>query len=249
MADGSFRNGAAGKRFGGYPIPQFSPDPMKTALAEKIFAEEQRKRAELARATPALRGMMIRDGREDYPHPRFNDNPMKSPVVKKLLAERRRQTEAEAAENLIPYNELTDTLGKLWAAPFTLAGSIAGAANVAAARLSGDEHAGISVRDNGIQFESGFLGQSDRAFTLGNAVLHGPGSWASKPNRRYDGDGTKATTSEHESGHSYRYQHPGFVADYVRYLVLEYLTGKPNPYEREADDFGDWKSRRRSGAR
>lgn len=216
---------------------------------------------EHARRQSAPQGISGKTTRGGYPLPQFNPDPMQSPAVQKIVADHRRKWAAEAAamerrraetaaaERLIPYNRLTDALGKAWAAPFTLAGSVAGAANVGIARAMGDKRASISVRDNGIQFEHGHFGDPDQAFTLGNAVLHGPESQASYPNKRYDGEGTNATTSEHESGHTYRYQHPGFVADYIRYLVREKLTGKPNPYEREADDFGDWKSHRRGGGR
>ncbi|KQX26056.1 hypothetical protein ASD39_02100 [Sphingomonas sp. Root50] len=120
-------------------------------------------------------------------------------------------------------------------------------ANVALARAAGDKRAGISMRDNGIQFESGYFGDKGRAFTLGNAVLHGPGSRPGDLNNRYDGAPTAATTAEHESGHTYQYQNPTFVPGYLLHLVHEALTGTPNPYEREADDFSEWKHRQKGG--
>jgi hypothetical protein len=162
---------------------------------------------------------------------------------------KRRAAEHAAAERLTPRNGLTDLAGKAWALPLTAIGSLAGAANVAAAKMAGDKRAGISVSDNGIQFESGYFGDRNRAFTLGNAVLHGPGSRAGDPNHRYDGKDTDATTAEHESGHTYQYQHPFFVPNYLFYAGREAITGKPNPYEREADDFGDWKHRQRKRTR
>jgi hypothetical protein len=175
------------------------------------------------------------------------DNP-RSWWDKQIMEQARRsRAEAVAADRLVPDNRVTDTLGKTWAAPLTLAGSVAGAANVAAARIAGDKRAGMSIRDNGIQFESGYFGIPDRAFTLGNAVLHGPGSKPDDRNNRYDKQPTFATTAEHESGHTYQYQQPGFIPGYLYQLVRQALTGQPNSYEREADDFGDWKSRRRGG--
>ncbi|MFD2500670.1 hypothetical protein ACFSTI_19830 [Rhizorhabdus histidinilytica] len=165
---------------------------------------------------------------------------------------RRRQAEAEqaAANRLLPSNRFTDALGKAYAAPLTFAGGVAGLANVAAARLAGDKRAGISVRDNGIQFESGYLGEKDRAFTLGNAVLHGPGSRPEDPvGRSYDRQPTQANTAEHESGHTYQYQKFGFVPLYLLSALYGALNGTPNPYEREADDFANWVHRQRRSQR
>lgn len=159
--------------------------------------------------------------------------------------QRQRAAEAAAAERLTPYNRLTDWLGKAYASPLTAVGSAAGAVNVAAARIAGDQRAKISIGDNGIQFESGYFGDKDRAFTLGNAVLHGPGSQPGGLNNRYDKQDTDATTAEHESGHTYQYQHPGFVPGYLGYLARKKLTGTPNPYEQEADEFGEWKHRQK----
>ena len=137
-------------------------------------------------------------------------------------------------------------MGKVYASPFTVAGSLVGGGNVLLAKAMGDKRAGVSVQDNGIQFESGYLGEKNRAFTLGNAVLHGPGSQAGDLNKRYDEKDTSATTAEHENGHSYQYYHPTFVADYIRYLVRQRLTGERNPYEQEADDFSEWKHREKA---
>ena len=131
----------------------------------------------------------------------------------------------------------------------TATGSIAGAINVAAARIAGDKRAKISVRDNGIQFESGYFGDGPRAFTLGNAVLHGPGSRPEKPNKRYDRLPTHANTAEHESGHSYQYQKPFFIPLYLLSELRRTLAGTPNPYEREADDFADWVHRQKGARR
>lgn len=183
---------------------------------------------------------LARDSRSDKPRSWWDKQVLSQ-------AQRRPPSKAEraAADRLTPSNRVTDLLGKLYAAPITAAGSIAGAANVAAARIAGDKRAKISMRDNGIQFESGYFGDKDRAFTLGNAVLHGPGSRPGDPNQRYDDRKTKATTAEHESGHTYQYQHPGFIPDYLRYLARQALTGKPNPYEIEADDFGEWQHRQK----
>lgn len=184
--------------------------------------------------------------------PKPGPNPLTSPVVARIVADvRRRQAEAEqaAANRLLPSNRFTDALGKAYAAPLTFAGGVAGLANVAAARLAGDRRAGISVRDNGIQFESGYLGEKDRAFTLGNAVLHGPGSMAAKPAGRYDQQPTQADTAEHESGHTYQYQKFGFVPLYLLNALHSALTGTPNPYEREADDFASWVHRQRGSQR
>jgi hypothetical protein len=186
-----------------------------------------------------------------HPVPRASPDPLKSPAAMKVIADARRRAAAEAAAaaRLVPYNRLTDLLGKIWASPLTLGGSLAGAANVAAARLAGDERARISLRDNGIQFESGLFGEKKRAFTLGNAVLHGPGSTADAPNNRYDKQPTAATTAEHESGHTYQYQHPGFITNYIGSFIRQALTGRPNPYEQEADDFAEWKHRQRRRGR
>lgn len=243
VGGGRFSRSGDGKQRGaGFPTPPFNPDATETA---RIIAHYHRKRAEIAAASQALRSQMVLGGRGDYPHPPFNPDPMKSPVIRKMVADERGRQEDAAAARLLPANRYTDALGKVWASPFTAVGSIVGAANVAAAKIAGDERARISVSDNGIQFESGYLGKGKQAFTLGNAVLHAPGSQAISPNNRYDGQGTNANTAEHESGHTYRYQKPGFVADYVRYLVRELLTKQRNPYEDEADDFGDWKYRQR----
>lgn len=150
--------------------------------------------------------MQKRSPQPNGPEP--GPNPLTSPVVSRIVADvRRRQAEAEqaAANRLLPSNRFTDALGKAYAAPLIFAGGVAGLANVAAARLAGDRRAGISVRDNGIQFESGYFGEKDRAFTLGNAVLHGPGSRPADPVRQgYDRQPTQANTAEHESGHTYQ---------------------------------------------
>lgn len=176
--------------------------------------------------------------------PGRTSNRLSSEQVAQLLSDlRRREAERKAATRLLPSNRFTDILGKVYAAPYTLAGSLAGLANVAAARLTGDKRARISARHNGIQFESGYFGDPRRAFTLGNAVLHGPGSRPDRPNDRYDDLPTKTNTSEHESGHTYQYQQPDFVSAYLLSALREKLTGARNRYEQEADDFAEWRHR------
>ena len=132
---------------------------------------------------------MAHDSTSDKPRSSWDKQVMRqstSSLVADKAADSRRQraAEAAAAQRLTPYNRLTDWLVKAYASPLTAAGSLAGAANVAAARIAGDERAKISVSDNGIQFESGYFGDKDRAFTLGNAVLHGPESRPGDPNIR-----------------------------------------------------------------
>lgn len=173
-----------------------------------------------------------------------------SPQITQIVKDfGQRQAAGAAADRLVPKTTISDLAGKLYAAPLTSAGIVAGIANVALARAAGDKRAGISVHDNGVQFESGHFGDKGRAFTLGNAVLHGPGSRPGDRNKRYDGVPTAATTAEHESGHTYQYQTPTFVPGYLLHLVHQALTGTPNPYEREADDFSEWKHRQKGGGR
>jgi len=57
-------------------------------------------------------------------------------------------------------------MGKVYASPFTVAGSLVGGGNVLLANAMGDKRAGVSVQDNCIQFESGYLGEKNRAFRL-----------------------------------------------------------------------------------
>jgi len=244
--------------------------PKRIPLARDSTPEKPRswwdkRTMEHARRQPApkrsdKRGAMDLGGEKlggGYPLPQFNSDPTKSSVIAKIAADVRKRQAAEAAvanqtaaaNRLVPHNGLTDFLGKVWAAPLTAVGSLAGAANVVTARIAGDKHARISVRDNGIQFESGYLGDKNRAFTLGNAVLHGPGSKAGNPNERYDGKPTRANTAEHEGGHSYQYQQPGFLPLYLLSELRRRLDGTPNPYEREADDFGDWTHRQKESRR
>jgi len=85
---------------------------------------------------------------------------MKSPLIAKMIDDYRRKREDAAAARLLPANQLTDLLGKVWASPFAAAGSLAGAANVGIARAMGDKRAGISARDNGIQLEHGYFGDA-----------------------------------------------------------------------------------------
>jgi len=135
---------------------------------------------------------------------------------------------------------VTDILGKIWASPFTAVGSALGAANVGLAKVAGNDKAKISVGNNALQFENGLLGFGGRAFTMGNSVLYGPGEDATRPSKaRYDGRGAKASLAEHEMGHTYQYQKYNFPALYLGNKIAGRITGRRNPYEDEADDFGD----------
>jgi hypothetical protein len=252
-----------GQVLGKYPFPRFDdptrshPNPAVDRMLHTLFGPSRRPAA----ATPAPETQtgdprldwVDRGNRVTSMKPALalaqkgRISPMSGLETKQLVEDlRRRAAENRAAARLVPSNRFTDAMGKVYAAPYTLAGSLAGGANVLLARAMGDKRAGVSVRDNGIQFESGYFGARNRAFTLGNAVLHGPGSRPGDPNNRYDERDTSATTAEHESGHSYQYYHPTFAADYIRYLVRQRLTGKRNPYEQEADDFSEWKHRQKA---
>lgn len=260
MADQKSAPPRNGQVLGKYPFPRFDspprshPDPAVDRMLHALFGPSRRPAAgpSLLKTEPRDPGSAWTDrvNRVTSMKPALAlaqqgpITPMSAPEARQLLQNvRRRMAENEAAARLIPRNRFTDIMGKVYASPYTAAGSVVGGANVLLAKAMGDKSAGVSVQDNGIQYESGYFGEPGGAFTLGNAVLHGPGSHAADPNKRYDGKDTRATTSEHEAGHAYRYQHPGYVTDYVRYFVRKVLTGEPNPYEREADDFGDWKHR------
>lgn len=119
----------------------------------------------------------------------------------KITADRARQLEAQnhealrrgqrdreraAYERLIPSGRLSDVAGKIWAAPITAVGALAGLASVGAAKLAGHDDARITPGNNAIQFEGGLFGVPG-AFTMGNSVIYGPGSHPDDPSRkRYD---------------------------------------------------------------
>ena len=147
---------------------------------------------------------------------------------------------AAAHDRLRPSNVVTDVIGKVGALPLTAMGSALGAANVGLARLAGHKNARMTVGHNALQFEDGLIGLGGRAFTLGNSVIYAPGEHPSSPSRkRYDERRTPASLAQHEMGHSYQYQKFGFAPLYLANLVTGSISRKRNPYEDEADDFGD----------
>ena len=148
--------------------------------------------------------------------------------------------ERDIYDRLVPDNMFDDAAGKLWALPVTALGIAAGSLNVLAGQVAGHKDARISVGNNALQFEDGLIGQDNSAFTLGNAVLYGPGGHPNTPVRkRYDGVRTPVSLGDHETGHTYQHYRPGFIPRWALGQVRKVLTDQPNPYEVEADDFGD----------
>ena len=148
-------------------------------------------------------------------------------------------------ERLTPDGALSDAAGKLWAAPLTIAGAVAEGLNVLGARLAGDEDARITFGNNAIQFESGLVGGKG-AVTVGNSVLYGAGAHPETPSRkRYDDIPTPVTLGDHEMAHTRQYTNPFFLRRYIGNGIDDWIHGKPNRYEVEADDFAEEAYRRR----
>lgn len=162
------------------------------------------------------------------------------------LAASQRSKEKQVYERLMPDNRLTDVLGKLRAFPYTAVGAIAGATNVVASRLAGNDDARITMGNNALQFEGGLLGSDESAFTFGNSVLYGPGGHPELPSKtRYDKRSTPVPFGDHEMGHTYRYADPLFPGRYIQSWINDKINGRPPLYEVEADDFAEESYRRR----
>jgi RHS repeat-associated protein len=103
---------------------------------------------------------------------------------------------------------IIDTVGKVWAAPMTALGFVAGAVLTGASILTGNG-GHILLENNAITFTTGLnLGGS---ITLGNTIIHaGPviegKPWNSEKDvPRYDGT-VDVNSGKHEEAHTYQYQ-------------------------------------------
>ncbi|WP_141730774.1 hypothetical protein [Oligoflexus tunisiensis] len=133
---------------------------------------------------------------------------------------------------------LADTLGKAWAAPYTLIGLVYGVLGYGAGRLA--HHWGwYSVRpeillgNNAFQFVNNPLAIPHSAITLGNTISYGKGT-APDHFGAY-GDNT-VNLGLHEQAHTWQYQilGPFFVPVY---FLVGGITVR-NPLEQAAQSFG-----------
>ena len=234
--------------------PRYEPDLVQLQRATRA---EAKSRAPGAGTFAELKPNAPKDGPVSLPKMLLErDQARNAELRREAAAEARRnparvvddprERERTVYENLLPDNFATDSIVKLQALPATMAGIAAGSVNVLASRLAGNKDARITVGNNALQFENGWIGEPNSAFTAGNAVLYGPGGYPDRPSlTRYDGRATPVTLGDHEKGHTYQFRKPLFPARYYGAKFIDGLQGKPNRYEIEADDFGEEAYRRR----
>lgn len=125
-----------------------------------------------------------------------------------------------------------DLLGKLWTAPNSLLGLIAGLSMVPFG-------ARVSVGDNALRFENIPLGRG--ALTLGNIVLYSHHCAPDTETTGMYGDSRCLRIGKHEQAHTLQYQLLGPLFLPV-YLCCGGISAR-NPFERAANDYaagGHW---------
>jgi|GEM_PF-4240133 len=141
-----------------------------------------------------------------------------------------------------------DILGKIWASPFTVLGSLIGLILVGVDRIF-NKSGKITISNNAINFITSFdLGG---AITLGNSVIYAGGEhfgpWTML--QRYDGavygkgNPIEIDIGMHEEAHTYQYQLFGIFFSFV--YLLSGGMWKPSWLEHVADNYSE--SRRKKG--
>ena len=126
-------------------------------------------------------------------------------------------------------------LGKIWASPITLMGSLGGLLLVGLDRVINGKGR-ITVSNNAINFITSF--ELGSAITLGNSVIYagGEGFGPEYMGLRYDGP-TEINVGMHEEAHTYQYQFFGIFFPFV-YLPSGGMW-KPSWLEHAADDYSE----------
>jgi hypothetical protein len=125
-----------------------------------------------------------------------------------------------------------DIVGKVWALPNTIVGTVVGLAGVPFG-------ATISFGNNGIQFEHYPWGEG--AITLGNAIIYARGTSPSDMERGLYGDPRLLNIGRHERGHTYQYQ--AFGPFFLPAYLMSGGISASNPFERAANQYaggGSW---------
>jgi RHS repeat-associated protein len=132
---------------------------------------------------------------------------------------------------------LKNILGKINAAPVTVAGLVAGAVLTGVSVITGNGGK-ISIENNAITFTAG-LGLPG-SITLGNTIIHAKGSienWNSKTiSKRYDGL-AGILLGRHEEEHTYQYETYGVLMP-IMWGITIIQNGKmgKSPFEIAADN-------------
>lgn len=130
-----------------------------------------------------------------------------------------------------PSHPILGAIGKIWAAPNTAIGALAGIGSAAIGKLMGYNPT-ISFGNNSIQIANAAT-INNRAYTIGNVQVYAPGRGPNIVQPSYSG--AIVNVGKHEEAHTVQSQILGPL--YLPVAILGGRLGNANPIETGADKY------------